>query len=137
LTGVLTLSSRTNSTYSDGIPDSWRLRWFGTVYNVLSESNAIPDGDGITAWQKYVAGVDPTIPNDFPSVLPVSPAPSGYKAIHWPSVYGKNYVIMRSSNLFAPAWSVLSTNTGTGDDMQYNDNSSGQVQFYRVQIQHP
>ena len=26
LTGLITLSSRTNSYYNDGIPDSWRLR---------------------------------------------------------------------------------------------------------------
>jgi hypothetical protein len=40
LTGLITLSSRTNSYYNDGIPDSWRLRWFGTIYNSLSVSNA-------------------------------------------------------------------------------------------------
>src|SRR5207247_1296025 len=40
LTGLVTLSSRTNSSYNDGISDSWRLRWFGTVNNLLSASNA-------------------------------------------------------------------------------------------------
>ena len=75
LTGLITLSSRTNSSYGDGIPDSWRLRWFGTIYNLLSVSNACPSGDGINNWKKYVAGVDPNTPNDFPSLNPKTPAP--------------------------------------------------------------
>ncbi len=52
-TGLITLSSRTNSSYNDGIPDAWRLRWFGTIYNQLSVSNACPSGDGVSNWQKY------------------------------------------------------------------------------------
>jgi hypothetical protein len=134
-TGLITLSSRNSSFYNDGIPDSWRLRWFGTIYNALSQSNADACGDGISNWQKYIAGVDPTIPHAFPQLKPVSPVPAGYKSIHWPTVYGKKYVVLRSPNLFTPTWSILSTNAGTGGDMEFDDNSTGQVQFYRVLIQ--
>ena len=93
LTGLITLSSRTNSSYGDGIPDSWRLRWFGTVNNYLSLSNACPSADGVNNWKKYVAGVDPNTANDFPSTSPQKPMPAGYMAIHWPTVSGKQYVI--------------------------------------------
>ncbi len=74
-TGLVTLSSRTSSSYGDGIPDSWRLRWFGTTNNLLSVSNACPTGDGINNWEKYVAGVDPNTANDFPSLNPKTPVP--------------------------------------------------------------
>ena len=135
LTGVITLSSRTNSTYNDGIPDLWRLRWFGTVNNILSVSNACPSGDGINNWQKYVAGVDPNTPNDFPSLNPATPLPAGATAaIYWPSVSGKQYVILRSSSLFPGSWSAIATNTGTGTDMEFDDTTATQVRFYRVQI---
>ena len=135
LTGLITLSSRTNSYYNDGIPDSWRLRWFGTIYNLLSVSNACPSGDGIDNWQKYVAGVDPNTPYDFPSLNPKTPAPAGATAaIHWPTVSGKQYVILRSSSLFPGNWSAIATNTGTGTDMEFDDTTTGQTQFYRVQI---
>ena len=135
LTGLITLSSRTNSTYGDGIPDSWRLRWFGTVNNYLSVSNACPSGDGINNWMKYVAGVDPNTPNDFPSVNLKTPVPSGATtAIHWPSVSSKQYVILRSSSLFPGNWTTIATNTGTGTDMEFDDNSTGAVKFYRVLI---
>jgi hypothetical protein len=135
LTGLITLAPRTNSCYGDGIPDSWRLRWFGTTNNLLSVSNACPTGDGISNWKKYVAGVDPNVANDFPSLNPQTPVPSGATAaIHWPTVSDKQYVILRSSSLFSGAWSAIATNTGTGTDMEFDDNSAGTMKFYRVQI---
>jgi hypothetical protein len=135
LTGVITLSSRTNSSYGDGIPDLWRLRWFGTTNNILSVSNACPSGDGIDNWQKYVAGVDPNTPNDFPSLNPKAPVPAGATAaIHWPTVSGKQYVILRSGSLFPGSWTAIATNTGTGTDMEFDDTTTGQTRFYRVQI---
>jgi len=134
-TGLITTVPRTNSVFGDGIPDSWRLRWFGTVNNVLSASNACPSGDGVPNWKKYVAGVDPNVPNDFPSLNAKSPVPSGSTtAIQWPSVLGKQYVILRAPSLFGSPWSVLATNTGTGGNMEFDDNSTSGVKFYRVEI---
>src|ERR1035437_1714506 len=135
LTGLITLPSRTNSTYGDGIPDSWRLRWFGTANNLLSVSNACPTGDGINNWKKYVAGVDPNVANNFPSVNPKTPVPSGSTtAIYWPTVSGKQYAIERSASLFPGSWTTITTNTGTGTDMEFDDSPAGQTQFYRVRI---
>jgi len=135
LTGLVTLSARTNSSYGDGIPDSWRLRWFGTVNNLLSVSNACPSGDGISNYKKYVAGVDPSVANNFPSTNPVRPArPGSTMAIHWPTVFNKQYVIERSSSLFSGPWTTISTNTGTGADMEYDDQTAGAANFYRVRI---
>lgn len=134
-TGLITLASRSNSSYGDSIPDSWRLRWFGTINNLLSISNACPSGDGVNNWKKFVAGVDPNTANNFPSVNAKSSVPAGYtSAIHWPSVNGKKYVIERSSSLFPGTWSILSTNTGTGSDMEYDDTNAGTIKFYRVRI---
>jgi Fibronectin type III domain len=135
LTGLITLSNRSGSHYNDGIPDSWRLRYFGTIYNLLSVSNACPTGDGVDNWEKYVAGVDPNTPDDFPSLNPKTPAPAGATAaIHWPSVAGKQYVILRSSSLFNGSWTAIATNTGTGTDMEFDDAINGMVYFYRVQV---
>ncbi|HEX9045831.1 MAG TPA: hypothetical protein VF988_02290, partial [Verrucomicrobiae bacterium] len=135
LTGLLTLSSQTNSSFNDGIPDSWRLRWFGSLNNLLSASNACPSGDGVPNWKKYIAGVDPNVAGDFPSVNPRTPAPNGVNsAIHWPSVQGTHYVIERARNLFTGPWTVLSTNTGTGGDMEFDDTNTVSPKFYRVRI---
>jgi hypothetical protein len=45
----------------------------------------------------------------------------------------KQYVVERASNLGAPAWTCISTNVGTGWDIEFHDTSSGPVtRFYRV-----
>jgi hypothetical protein len=136
-TGLITLSDRSGSFYGDGIPDSWRLRYFGTVYNLLSQAKADADGDGANNWQEYVAGTDPTDPS---SVLKASSdqAAATQKqdcVVHWPSVAGKTYVIQRSATIFSPGWIPVSTNIGTGSDMEYHDTNGGSVRFYRVQVQ--
>jgi hypothetical protein len=137
LTGLITLSSRTNSTYNDGIPDSWRLRYFGTVDNLLSVSNADADGDGLNNWQEYVAGTDPTDPKSYLFTgTDQSMAQSQQDSvIYWPSVQGKQYVILRSPSLFPGSWTSISTNIGTGGNMEIHDMSGGGIRFYRVQVQ--
>ncbi len=136
LTGLITLSSRTSSSYGDGIPDSWRLRYFGTVYNSLSVSNADADGTGMNNWQKYVAGLDPTDPaSKFTAGLDQPMAQNRQDCvIDWPSVSGKQYVILRSPSLFPPSWIPVSTNSGNGTIMEYHDTSGGGVRYYRVQV---
>ena len=137
LTGLITLSDRSTSSYNDGIPDSWRLRYFGTVNNLLSQAGADADGDGLNNWQEYVAGTDPT---DVKSNLRVSTDQAAAQqrqdsVIHWPSVAGKSYVIERSASLFSPGWIPVSTNTGTGGDMEFHDLNGGNARFYRVHVQ--
>lgn len=134
-TGLITLSSRTNSTYGDGIPDSWRLRYFGTANNLLSQGTADADGDGFNNLHEYIAGTDPLDKNSNLRVgNSLEANQAGDCAIHWPSVFGKQYVIERSANLFAPAWTPVSTNNGTGTEMEIHDSSGGNTRFYRVRV---
>jgi hypothetical protein len=135
-TGLITLGDRSTSYFNDGIPDSWRLRYFGSIYNLLSQASADADGDGANNWQEYVAGTDPTDPK---SVLQVSTDQAAASqsqdcVVHWPSVSGKTYIIQRSATLFAPSWVNVSTNSGSGADMEFHDTTGGTVRFYRVQV---
>jgi len=135
-TGLITLADRSASTFNDGIPDSWRLRYFGSIYNLLSQAKADADADGANNWQEYVAGTDPT---DVKSCLQIATAQATALqtqdgVIHWPSVAGKTYVIERSSDLFAPNWVPVSTVTGTGADLEFHDAAGGAVRFYRVRV---
>ena len=135
-TGLITTGDRSTSSFNDGIPDAWRLRYFGSIYNLLSQATADADGDGANNWQEYVAGTDPT---DSTSRLTVGTHQSAAVqpqdcVVHWPSVAGKTYLIERSATLFAPNWIPVSTNTGTGSDMEFHDTTGGTVRFYRVQV---
>jgi len=137
LTGLITLSSRTNSYYSDGIPDSWRLRYFGTIYNLLSVSNADADGTPFSNWKKYIAGLDPTDPTSKLAAGLDQPMAQSQQdsVIDWPSVSGKTYVIQRSQTLFPAVWTPISTNSGTGGYMEIHDTSGGNNRYYRVSAQ--
>ncbi|HEY1662368.1 MAG TPA: hypothetical protein VGI03_08115 [Verrucomicrobiae bacterium] len=139
LTGLITLTSRTTSSYGDGIPDSWRLRYFGTTNNWLSVSNADADGTGMNNWQKYVAGLNPVDPSSilsryFAGTDQAMAHSQQDAVISWPSVYGVDYVIQRSSTLFPSAWTSISTNIGTGNYMEIHDSPPGPNRFYRVEV---
>ena len=88
--GLITVGNRSGSSWDDGIPDSWRLLWFGTVSNALSAANADPDGDGASNWEEYVAGTNPLDPASVFQFLPGSSfAPSSF-TLQWPSVVNKS-----------------------------------------------
>lgn len=137
LTGLITLANRSTSSYGDGIPDSWRLRYFGTVDNILSVSNADADGDGVNNWKEYIAGTDPTDPASCLRAGTDQAVAQNQQdsVVYWPSVSGKQYVIERSANLFPPVWTPISTNNGTGTDMEIHDGSGGGFRYYRVRVQ--
>ena len=134
-TGLITLSNRSGSSYNDGISDAWRLRYFGSVSSVLAQATADADGDGVSNYQEYLAGTDPTDPKSLLKMAGASAAANGPRAITWPSVTGKTYIIERSSSMFGGSWTPVSTNAGTGGPMEFDDASTGTVQFYRVRVQ--
>ena len=134
LTGLVTLANRSASSWGDGIPDSWRLRYFGTTNNLLSASSADADGDGSDNWTEFKAG---TNPNDVRSVLKMLTHLGDPEAcvLHWPTVLNKQYMVERSPSFSGGNWSPISTNTGTGGELLFSDASIVYgVRIYRVRV---
>lgn len=133
--GLITSSDRSTSSWNDDIPDSWRLRYFGTLYNLLSAPTADADGDGVNNLAEFLAGTDP---NNALSKLKLLPPPqNGPFKVSWPTVLNKHYVLEGSSTLFGDNWSVIATNiVGDGHLKEFIDtNNALPFRFYRVKVE--
>lgn len=138
--GLVTLADRTNSSWNDGIPDTWRLRYFGSVNNLLSHASADADGDGVPNGVEFRAGTNPT---DIRSRLELlasrlaanNPDEKGL-VLRWPTVANKRYVLECSPALSGAAWTVISGNIlGTGQETQFTETDlTRNAQFYRVRL---
>jgi hypothetical protein len=135
--GLITVGNRSGSSWNDGIPDSWRLLWFGTVSNALSAANADPDGDGASNWAEYVAGTNPLDATSLFQFMPGNTfSPSSF-TMQWSSVANKLYSIQCAYGTPAGNWTTLATNIlGNGQTMQWTDsNATGKAEFYRALVQ--
>jgi sugar lactone lactonase YvrE len=135
--GLITVANRTGSSWNDGIPDTWRLLYFGTISNALSAASADPDGDGASNWQEYIAGTNPLDATSVFEFLPATtPAGAGF-VLQWPSVVNKHYTLQYSSSAGPGNWTTIVTNLdGTGQPMQWTDpNAAAAARFYRALVQ--
>jgi hypothetical protein len=122
----------------DGLPDAWQLAWFGTT--VFGATNSYI-GDGISNLAKYIAGVDPTLPNNLPrlslvgsnglSFNTIAATGEGYQGLQ------RYYTLQTSANLAVGNWSAVSNYQniiGSGQTVTYSNLQSGAVSsaFYRL-----
>jgi sugar lactone lactonase YvrE len=134
--GLITVGDRTGSSWHDGIPDAWRLLYFGTVSNALSAADADPDGDGASNWDEYIAGTNPLDGTSVFRFLPgVAPAAGGF-TLQWPSVVNKIYSVQSSASP-AGGWTTVASNLiGNSQTLQWTDtNASAHARFYRALVQ--
>jgi len=135
--GLITTRARGTSSWSDTIPDTWRLKHFGALNNLLSAANADADGDGIPNWAEFRAGTDPA---DASSGLQLR-APglaSGGPRLRWPTAVGKTYVLEVSTTLGGTDWVAIATNiVGSGRDIEFQTPPPGGPRFYRVRLVEP
>jgi hypothetical protein len=138
--GLLLLQTRTASSLGDGIPDTWRLRYFGSVSNILAQASADADGDGASNYAEFMAGTNPVDPKsnlnlsaDRPLQADGSPRPL---VLRWPSVLNKSYTIEAASSVASSDWTVLGSGiAGTGQELQFTaPNSPGNALFFRVRL---
>src|SRR5262249_23317647 len=122
--GLITLSDRSGSTWGDTIPDSWRLKYFGSVLNALSQAGADADGDGLVNLDEFRAG---TYPNNAQSKLKLMTglASSSSVKVSWPTVLNKRYVLEGATSLFNGSWTVIATNVvGDGTLKEFSDSNT-------------
>ena len=121
-------------TNQNGVSDLWEKKYYqGSLFSTF-DPLADPDADGWTHAQEAAAGTDPFSSNPLtghvrPALLQIpaaylSPAQAGGPAtlltpaavtLTWPTLAGKRYTVLYSSDLTPGSWSPLGTPvTGTG-----------------------
>jgi len=95
---------------ADSLPNSYELQ-YGLDLNSPKDASMDLDGDGSSNGDEYVAGTDPSDPNDFFRVINLQDTPSEF-TVTWSSVVGRTYTVSWSTDL--QAWTPDSIHSGTG-----------------------
>jgi hypothetical protein len=130
----------------DGIPDWWRLQYFGgtgTSTNAQSCAACDADGTGQNNLFKYTAGLDPTNPASVfvLKIASIVGQPTKKNLIFNPEVSGRTYTTEFTTNLVGTPYATLPGIAGpttNGTEVTVTDTSAVQPQkFYRISISLP
>ena len=115
-----------------GIADWWQLKYFGYVG---INPNSDPNTNGMTAYEDFWAGLNPTNPASVFRIESANMNKNGTQ-VSWDSVLGKNYIIQWSSDLVT--WNTIGNPVpGNGSLVSTTDTTPGQQnrqRFYRVLV---
>ena len=113
----------------------WQILHFGSMDNPLAQEDEDPDGDGQGNRFEFLAG---THPNNSLSVFAagITPAPGGAFLLTWPSVPGKSYAILGSTNPSSGWLPLHSLKAGPGDTTTHLVPGPHQgTRFFRIQVE--
>ena len=116
---------------ADGMPDAWETA-YGSEPNNPADAMLDRDGDGLSNWQEYVAGTDPTDASSYLKVTVL--AADGSASVAFGAVSNRTYTVQFTDGLGEGAWSKLADvgARATNRVEQIQDASHGTNRFYRV-----
>jgi hypothetical protein len=100
------IADLTGDANSDGLPDWWQIKYFGSITNQQAAPYAAPAGDGVPNWLKYNSGLDPLVAG--------VPMTGGY-------VFGPSLVNPQGTNdvaIYTAAEVTFNTQVGTAYQIQ-------------------
>ncbi len=127
------------SSVNDGIPNAWRALYFGgsgTTTNASSAASADPDHDGMSNYQEFLAGTNPTNAASILKLTAFNPNIST-NAVSLNSANGTVYRVQYRDDLLAGSWSILADQIiGTGTNLFLTDPGANAIskRFYRAQV---
>ncbi len=103
------------SSKGDGIPDRWKIQYWGTDFmsNPSTDATADPDGDGMNNLAEYKAGTNPTDHKSLLIITQEAMDANGNVVIRWPAVKSVTYQVEWSSDLLQ--WFGVYLNTAESD----------------------
>ena len=97
--GVLVFTG--NYTFPDvnhnGISDLWETQYFGTVSPTRTRTTDT-DGDGVTNYEEFIAGTDPTVAGSALAMESPTPQRNGSVRLEWAGSLGRRYRVLGSSD---------------------------------------
>lgn len=115
----------------DGLPDDWEAAFFGGL-NFGREDD--PDGDGLTNWQEFRAGTNPSSDASVLRARMVMRVADGMTELRWPSVPGKAYRVRAKDDLESP-WANLGAVTASATESVFVDVAMPETRrFYRIEL---
>ena len=133
---VVLSNYRSTDLDGDAIEDAWATNHFGHSPLTAAEKSADSDGDGMSNYDEFRAGTDPT---NAASALRVSATVSGGTAtLEWPCVDGKMYRVYVSGDM--RTWREVAEPTFAFPEAglcQWTDDGrdGGSMWFYRVVVE--
>lgn len=127
-------NSGTGDADGDGLPDWWEWYYGDNLTNLTSQLDR--DGDRMSEVEEYAAGTDPTNRNSFLGMTLPGAVGNGW-VLSWMSVSGKNYSLLKSTNLLQ-GFTWTQQNIGAHAPMNvYTDNATlgAGPYFYRIRLQ--
>jgi hypothetical protein len=142
--GQAPLVAQTNpdaSSWGDGIPDSWRLEYFGTLTDPNSAANADPDRDGLSNLAEFIAGTNPRDPASCLQLLAAEwrngdTATTSGILLRWQTISGRHYTLECTADVVSQVWTPVANNlAGDGGVQEFlHTEITAKAQFYRVRI---
>ena len=117
-----------------GTPEWWLAEHGLTNGTPAAEELIDHDGDGMAAWEEWVAGTSPTDASDRLAISSCARDGSGNMAVAWPTVTGRVYDVYRSEDLRG-GWTAVAEIAGTGAPALYEDPAAGSTTaFFRLGV---
>ncbi|MCH7226875.1 sulfatase-like hydrolase/transferase [Haloferula sp. A504] len=128
-----TVTLTADATTAQGTPYSW-LEFYEIDGGDHEAADLIDhDGDGMLAWEEYLAGTNPTSPRSF-FAASISTA-SGSLEIRWPSAPGRVYRILESGDLVTPFAPFAGPFSATPPENVFPIPDGPSHRFFQIQVE--
>ena len=112
-----------------GVPQTWL-----DAYGITNENSDL-DGDGMPAWQEYLAGTDPANPLSKLAFTGVNLSKSNL-VLRWQAVAGKTYDILSTTNLATGNWITNASGiSGVEPECALTNFVGNAGTFFRVRVE--
>ena len=134
--GDLEVTEQTGDSDADSLPDWWEYDYF--LDRTGAEPDAHGDSDGVSNWQEWLAGTDPTNSDSLLTILSVAGPVPTRPVITWSGVADRTYSIYRASGASTNSYELIAAGiAGKPSANSYTDEvPSGAIRtFYQVRVQ--